>query len=130
MDQRFAVWLGLPVVAGMIALPVAAHFAPGLFGGGIFLLVGALLLLLAVAFAGIHTASSIKAGASNLTMLHPGMVFPVLAVLCLVATTSVESDGTWFPRADDGHFHPALDVNGVTVSFVADTEAKPILLSQ
>jgi clan AA aspartic protease (TIGR02281 family) len=130
MDQRFAFWLGLPVVAGMITLPVVAYFAPGLFGGGTFLFVGALLLLLAVAVAGIHTVLSIRAGASKLTMLHPGVVCPVLAVLCLVATFSLESDGAWFARADDGRFHPTLDVNGVSVSFVADTGAKPVLLSQ
>src|SRR4030095_4071645 len=76
------------------------------------------------------TVLNIRAGASKLTMLHPGLTFPVLAVLYLVATFSMESDGTWFARADDGRFHPALDVNGVTVSFVADTGGTPVLLSQ
>jgi clan AA aspartic protease (TIGR02281 family) len=142
MDQKFA--LGLPVLAGMIALLVAACFAPDLLGGGILLFVGILLLLLAVTITGIHTVSSIRAGASKLTMLHPVLVFPVLAVLCLVGnaggvsaalwyyamTGSLEWDGTMFARADDGRFRPTLDVNGALVWFVADTEAKHILLSQ
>jgi len=142
MDQRFA--LGLPVLAWMIALPVAAGFAPDLLGGGILLFVGIVLLLLAVAITGTHTVSNINAGASKLTMLHPVAVFPVLAVLCLVGnaggvstalwlyptTGTLDSDGISFARTDDGRFRPTLDVNGVPVWFVADTEAKHILLSQ
>jgi clan AA aspartic protease (TIGR02281 family) len=142
MDKRFA--FGLPVLFWMIALPVSACFAPDLLGGGILLFVGIALLLAAVAITGIHTVSSVRAGASKLTMLHPVMVFPVLAVVCLIGnaggvstalwlypmTGSLDSDGTLFARADDGRFRPMLDVDGVPVWFVADTEAKHILLSQ
>lgn len=130
MDQKFAFWLGLPIVAGMIALPVTTYFAPELFGAGTLFFVGSLLLLLAVAVAGIHTVLGIRAGASKLTVLYPVVVFPVLALFCLVTTVSLESDAVLFPRADDGRFRPTLDVNGVAVSFVVDTEAKHIMLSQ
>lgn len=130
MDQKFAFWLGLPVVAGMIALVVATYFAPNLFGGGTFFLVGSFLLLIAVTVTGIHTASSIRAGGSKLAMLYPGMIFPVIAVLYLVATFSLETDAMLFARADDGRFRPMFDVNGVAVGFVVDTDAKYVLLSQ
>jgi clan AA aspartic protease (TIGR02281 family) len=144
MDQTIALRLGLPVFAGMTALFAVSYFAPDLLNGGTFLFIGVLLLVLAVAVGGIHTVSSIGAGASALTVLHPVVVFPLLAVLCLVGNVggvglalwshatggSLETDGVWFARADDGRFRPMLDVNGVSVWFVVDTEAKHILLSQ
>jgi aspartyl protease family protein len=127
----------------MIALIAVTYLAPDLIGGGAFLFLGIALLLLAVAVAGIHTAAIIRAGASALTVLHPVMAFPLLAVLCLVgnlggvghaamshATGGLAMDGMWFGRADDGRFRPMLDVNGALVRFVADTEAKDILISQ
>jgi len=142
-DQKFAVWLGLPIIAGMFALVALTYLAPGLLGGGAFLLIGVLLLLLALAVAGIHTASGIRAGASMLTVLDPVMALPLLAVLCLIGNVggvglefwrqvtpaSLERDGVHFGRTDDGRFRPTLDVNGVSVRFVADTEAKHIVLS-
>jgi len=143
MDQKVARWLGLPVVAGMAVLLVLTSVAPGVLSGGTVLVGGVLLLLLAVAVAGIHTASDIRAGASMLMVLHPVMMFPLLAVLCLIGNVgdvglefwrhvtpaSLERDGVHFGRTDDGRFRPTLDVNGVSVRFVADTEAKHILLS-
>ena len=78
-----------------------------------------------------------------LMVLHPVMMFPLLAMLCLIGNVgdvglefwrhvtpaSLERDGVHFGRTDDGRFRPTLDVNGVSVRFVADTEAKHILLS-
>lgn len=130
MGPRFAFWLGLPVVAGMISLPVATYFAPNLFDAGALFFFGSLLLLLSVAVTGVHTVLGIRAGAAKLTVLHPVVVFPVLALFCLITTVSVESNAVLFPSANDGRFRPTLDVNGVAVSFVLDTEARHIVLSQ
>jgi clan AA aspartic protease (TIGR02281 family) len=145
MDRKFALWFGVPTFAATVCLVVVAYFAPTLFSDSTFLVITFSVLGLGSVVGCIHAFLSIKArNASPLTALHPGVWLPLVVIFGFIAdvwgvrsalwryatTSSLETEGIWFARADDGHFRPRVSVDGNILQVVVDPESRHILLSR
>lgn len=145
MDRTFALWFGVPTFVVTVSFVAMAYFAPTLFSDSMYLVMAGSVFALVSIVGCIHAILSLRTGRATLmTVLHPVPWLPVLAILAFAgdawgirsalwqyATTStLESEGIWFKRADDGSFRPRVSVDGNILQVVVDPEISHILLSR
>lgn len=124
---------------------MVAYFAPTLFSDSTFLVLTFSVLGLGCVVGCIHTFLGVRTGNTpSLMALHPGVWLPFVVIFGFIAdvwgvrsalwhyttTSSHETEGIRFARADDGHFRPRVSVNGNILQVVVDPENRYILLSR
>ncbi|HKP24220.1 MAG TPA: TIGR02281 family clan AA aspartic protease [Dongiaceae bacterium] len=137
MERRLALWVGVPFLAVAWSLIAVVALAPGLINSRLLML---LLLALSVTGILILAIRIVLRGRANGPLFDA--LYPVAGILVAIGIgfhgelgafargvfdyvmqDNPVSDGMHFARADDGHFHVSLTVEGSAVDFMVDVDA-------
>jgi aspartyl protease family protein len=137
MDRKLALWIGVPFLGVAWSLIAVVALAPGLINSRLLMLlllalsaIGILIMLIRIAVRG-------RANSPLFDALYPvaGILVAIgvgfhgelgafaRGVFDYVRQDNPVTDGMHFERADDGHFHVSLTVEGNAVDFMVDVDA-------
>ncbi len=144
MQRKLTLWAAVPYIVISGALIAVQVLAPGLIGDGVFFTLITALALIGVMLMVAHAIVQIRSGEPALMSFCPiaamlltmGLSFHkeiYVGSLQLLAAARMDSfdrgEGVRFARADDGRFHPRVDIGDTFVDFVVDTDVADIVLT-